>query len=91
VTVTDFIELYPEMCEAGTPLITAKLAEATLMVDASVWGDKADMGVGLTCAELLAHSPYGHSARLVDKEGDTVYRRRLEMLKRLVSGGFRVI
>ena len=91
VSVASFLASFPEMEAAGEALISAKLEEATLMVGAEVWGRLLHTGIYLTCADLLASSPYGNNARLVDKAGNSVYGERLQRLKRTVASGFRVI
>ena len=91
VTVDSFLAQFPELESAGEALITAKLNEAIQTVGANVWGTLTDIGVAYTCADLIASSPYGNNARLVDKEGHSVYGTRLERYKRTVTAGFRVI
>ncbi len=91
VTVASFKVGFPEFIPAGDTLIANKLAAAVLQVDASVWGSKTDLGVELTTAHLLALSPLGQSARLVNKDGSTIYERRLVEMMAQVTSGYRVL
>jgi hypothetical protein len=87
VTRTTFLVRFPEFNRASEPLIDAYIEAASLQVDDSVWGDKADLGVELTAAHLLALSPFGQQARMVNKDGSTTYGERLSSMQRQVAGG----
>ncbi|MCK6585954.1 MAG: DUF4054 domain-containing protein [Polyangiaceae bacterium] len=82
---------FPEFNTADDAYVDAKLAEALLQIDASVWGTKADLGQGYLAAHLLAVSPFGQQARLSSKEGETTYHKVWASLRNSVASGFRVI
>lgn len=60
-TADTFLTQYPSFAEIygarEDGVVAAKLAEAALVVDAAVWGAKADLGVGLMAAHLLSLQP----------------------------------
>ena len=91
VDVESFLVGFPEFRPAEATLITPMIAKATLQVDASVWGSKADLGIELLTAHLLAISPFGQNARLASKEGKTTYLTRFNAMVKQVTPGFRVI
>lgn len=91
VTVSSFIESYPEFTGTDTTLIQRKLIDAALQVPAGIWGAQTDAGVELTTAHLLALAPFGEGSRLVNKDGTTIYEGRLQTMQRQVAGGPRVL
>ncbi len=93
-----FIERFPEYRDGvDRRLVEAKLAEARLQVNVTVWGTKADLGIGYLAAHLLSASPGGQHARLIPAnakpvrgEALTTYEREYLRLMRTVAHGFRV-
>lgn len=86
VSVSSFLDAYPEFAKAGTTLLTAQLAQAELEVSDS-WADRRDTVVMLTLADALANSPWGRDARMVtvDKAGrvsTSTYGARLDDMRR---------
>jgi len=71
-------------------MVREAIAEATLEVDAEVWGDKTDTGVRWLAAHKLAITPWGQQARMVSKDGSTTYGKEHARLMRSVTPGFRV-
>ncbi len=77
-----FKESFPELTDAGDPLIEAKLAEAENTVGA-IGGIIGTVGIRDTLvsyqtAHLVALSPYGFQAKLVSKLGTTTYGNEYE-------------
>jgi hypothetical protein len=72
-------------------LVQAKLDEAEEQIDATVWGTKAEDGHANLTAHLLALEPFGTDARLVAKDGSTVWGTRHEELAKIVGGAYRVV
>lgn len=94
MTPASFVQEFPEFfnaLEKYPGLVDAKLAEATRRVAPKVWKEKTDDGVKYLAAHLLALSPYGQGARLVAKDGGTVYGETYERIKREVAAGPRLI
>ena len=104
INTTDFLASYPEFHDAPLSLVAAKLAEAVRLVPAnqSIWNANGDPTRDLTedatflyCAHFLALSPYARHMALIDEKqspsGGTLYWQRLQMLKRTVTSGFRVL
>lgn len=85
-----FVTQFPEFEGVETALLDAVLAAAALEVDVEVWGAKASQGIAYKAARKLALSPLGNTAKLVNKDGSTVYDRELDRLVRQVASGFRV-
>ncbi len=91
VDADSFLAGFPEFRPAEKALIDVMIAKAVLQVDAGVWGPKADLGVELLTAHLLAISPFGQNARMVSKTGTTTYQTRFKEMVKQVTPGFRVI
>lgn len=75
--------------------VQANLNAASLEIDQSVWGPKADQGQAFLTAHKLALSPFGQNARMVikDQKGfdlTTTYQVHYKALVRQVSSGYRV-
>lgn len=81
---------FPEFNGVSDGMVSAYLTAASLSVDASIWGGKADQGQAYLCAHMLATTPFGQNARMVSKDGTTTYETIYKRLQLEVSGGFRV-
>ena len=82
LTVAQFRERFPEFLETDTSHVQAKLDEAWRRTPASVWGDTAQDAHGYLAAHLLALSPFGRDARMINEDGTTMYgkvRTRMEI------------
>lgn len=89
---SDFVTAFPELAPAGNTLIGSKLATALTQVDYSVYGDASgDQAVLYLAAHLIALSPYGRAARLVNKDGSTSYEGFYKNLQANAACGFRVV
>ncbi len=90
-TINDLMNAFPEFNgqNRNLTLIQAKLNEATLQIDSCVWGAYTAMGVLYLAAHLLATSPFGQNAKLVAKDGETVYSKNYRRLLRTVTAGYR--
>jgi len=91
VDVDTFREAFPEFEPATPEMIRRAIAQATSRVDSAVWRDKTDSGIEWLAAHLLASNQFGKQARLMSKEGDTVYLRRFKELVNEVAAGYRVV
>jgi len=100
VSVADFLTRFPEFESTERSLVAAKIAEAALFVDGTVWNAGSDptsgltmldLGQGYKAADLLARTAFGRAARMVNKEGRTTYLDTFEDLQSKVAFGFRVI
>ena len=86
VDASSLLARFPEFTEANTEypsLVSGAIADAELLVDRVVWGDKADMGVTHLAAHFIAINPLGELARL-DKRGEenhlsVVFRKTQEI------------
>lgn len=87
VTLASFRVAFPEFGEASDSLVQAKLDEATLALDARVFGVRFDEAVRYRAAHTLALSPFGQNARLVAKDGSTTYGTHLDAVTRSCAGG----
>lgn len=84
----DFIVFFPEF--EGVDNIQVWLDQATLMVDATVWGALAPAGVRFLAAHLMTATPAGQGAKLNNADGKSAYYFQYQLLKRSVTVGFRV-
>jgi len=94
VTAVSLVARYPEFEDAVTAypaMVDACIAEAALMVDGNVYGDKADMAVTSYAAHLIALNPIGELARLDKKSDKTTYLIHFTNIKKSVAAGFRVL
>jgi hypothetical protein len=87
-TRASFFVSFPEFSATDVNLVDAKLAEAAAEIDQDVWGDRATAGHGYLAAHLLAMSPFGNAAKLVDKSS-TTYEVHYKRLVRTVTAGIR--
>lgn len=89
VTYAEFIIRYPAF--AGTDPVEAqsKIDAAVRNLPAATWGALFEDGVYLETARTLALSPTGNSAKLVNKDGSTVYDKDLDRMRADVAGGDR--
>jgi hypothetical protein len=81
---------FPEFNGVSSALVNATLSAALLEIDTTIWGIKADQGQGYLTAIKLALSPFGQNARMIAKDGTTVYHTSYNALVRQISSGFRV-
>jgi hypothetical protein len=88
VDAASLIARFPEFTQTVTEypdLVDGAIADAELMVDRVVWGDKADAGVTHYAAHLIAINPIGEMARL-DKRGEkTTYLLSYNELKKTLG------
>ena len=84
LTVAEFRALFPEFVDTTSPtdaLVQQKLDEAWRRTPPDVWGEQARDGQSYLAAHLLAISPFGRAAVIVQKDGSSTYgaeRARLE-------------
>ncbi len=88
-TYDTFVVSFEEFSETDRPNVQAKLDEAALDIDQTVWGTRATKGHGYLTAHLLAMSPMGNAAKLVAKDGTTTYETHYKRLLRIVTAGIR--
>lgn len=91
VSSTDFLEMFPEFNRAEPEMIDRALAEAERGVSSTTFGDRVDDAVIWKAAHILASTPWGQNARLMSKDGKTVYGQHYRELARECAGGFRVV
>ena len=85
LTTNAFLDLYPEFRSAPSGLVSGHLAQQELLVGDS-WGARENLYHGLITAEALAQSPYGRSAKLLDKQGNSHWTEQIKKMQR--SNGF---
>jgi hypothetical protein len=94
VTAATLVARYPEFGAAVSDypdMVDACIAQATEMVDATVYSTKADHAIKALAAHLIAINPMGEMARLDKKGTKTVYLLQYEQLRKMPGAGFRVI
>jgi hypothetical protein len=94
VTVEQFVAIHPEFANiaANHPaMVSTALADAAAETDATVCGAESDRVVRLKAADVLARSPFGQQAALVDDEGRTPYARSLEALVDRLGLSYRTV
>lgn len=88
MTLTQFRTRYPEFRTASDAFVQAYLddAAATLVSPAAL-GTAYDTAHGLATAHLIAVSPAGKNARMVNDDGTTQYGKTLsELMRARVAG-----
>ncbi len=88
-TISTFLVSFPEFSDSSAPqlaLIQAKLDEAELELDATVWGDRTNSGHGYLTAHLLALSPLGNTAKLVKGDSTTYWQHYVRLLRKVTAG-----
>ncbi len=88
VTLQKFRNAYSEFRKTDDGDVTAKIRLAEFEVNDAVWGDRADAGVMLMTAHMLMMAPAGQNAKLVPKDGKTLYLKMFDRTKRAVTSGF---
>lgn len=91
VDVDTFREHFPEFEPATPEMVRSAIAKAVTRVDPAVFRDKTDEGVELKAAHILASTQFGKQARLISKEGRTVYGIQFKELVQEVAAGYRVV
>lgn len=94
VSAAQLAERHPELADAPSTLVEAKLAEALRRIDTAVWGDLADDGQAALAAHLIAMSPFGTNAQLRAGAGanqTSIYFSTYEDLRRQVGTAHRVV
>jgi phage terminase small subunit len=93
-----FVDAFPEFRDASQVLVEAKIAEATLQVDPTVFRTKTDLTISYLTAHLLSMSSFGQHSRLIPSnakatrdEALTTYEREYRRLVRAHTSGFRVV
>jgi Protein of unknown function (DUF4054) len=90
VTVEQIKAEFTEFANTDSALITAKIGDATAMLNATAFGDRHDYTVKYLACHLVALSPGGEFARLdPNKEPDgarTLYEREYLRLLRSIAG-----
>ena len=91
VTRAQFLIQYKEFDDTDVTLVDAKLAQAERRYDVSECGDQYDDVVYARAAWLLARTPWGRTARLVNRENESVYDAIVRDLEREIGGMPRVV
>lgn len=91
VTASAFKTRFPEFQDVADATIDSVIAEADARLSAATWEDSKDVGAMYLTAHLLAVSPAGRNARMVNKDGSTTYGLEFEKLRAAVCSGNRVI
>ena len=89
MTLANFRIRYPEFRTAGDTFVQAYLddAAASLVGQSSQLGAAYDTAHGLATAHLIAVSPAGKNARMVNDDGTTQYGKTLtEMMRARIVG-----
>lgn len=83
LTAEALVAAHPEFTAiaASHPgVVSTAIADAAAETDASVCGAETDRVVRLKACDLIARSPFGAQANLVDEDGITPYSRTLEQV-----------
>lgn len=72
---------HPEFQTASEPLVREFLKHAAARLSATVLGASYDEAHGALVSHMIATSPGGQMARMVNKDGSTIYSRRLDEIK----------
>jgi hypothetical protein len=86
VTVDQIKAEFPEFANTDSGLIGFRLADAARLVDPSAFGLNTDAAVKYLACHLIALSPHGEPARLVESQepggASTTYERQYLAIKR---------
>lgn len=92
VTESTLKARFPEFEAAATAMVEACIAEAELLVDREIFGNRGDMAVQYLAAHFIASNPKGRLVRLKKNQGPkTQYLMLYDRVKRSIGAGFRVI
>lgn len=87
LTSATFLSRFPEFANAPGTVVAAAIDEAHRVVFAAVWGERSYEGAGYYAAHVVASSPLGERAKLVRKDGSTLYLDAYLRLRRLTYRG----
>lgn len=92
LTIAVFRSRFPE-APTDDVVVQARLDEAELEIDATVWGAMAETGHGYLTAHRLGMTPYGRDARIEKKGGEvtTTYGELFDALVKRVGTAYRVV
>jgi len=86
VTVDQIKAEFPEFAATDSWLISRRIDDAMRLVDSTAFGEHADAAVKYLACHLVALSPHGEPARLVESQepggAGTTYERQYLLLKR---------
>lgn len=82
---------FPEFASCPDATLQAHLDAAGSLCDATVYGNTHTQGVMYRCADSLAQLPAGRKMQLVQKNGETIYYRRMMELVRSAAVGIRAL
>jgi Protein of unknown function (DUF4054) len=88
--VSTFKLSFPEFKSTADEMVEAYLVRAATHCDAEAYLTKYEDAVLYRCAHMLALSPQGASAKLVNKDGSTTYGMHFDDIRREVAAGWRV-
>lgn len=87
VSVSRFLQDYPDFKRTDAGLIEKKLTAAEGRIAPTVWGTRTTDGIMALAAHLLSMSPPGEQARLKKENRETVYERVWRDMKREITMG----
>lgn len=91
ITAASFKEMYSDFAATPDALVTKWITKAYETLDPDVFGIHLDNAAGAWTADKLARHPGGNTAKLVAKDGSTVYGDEFETYALACGAGqFRV-
>lgn len=84
ITRAEFLELHAEFSASDAARVDRFLELAATKIGPA-YGDQENDAHRLTAAKMLAQTPFGAQAKLVNADGSTIYDRPLAELARLVG------
>jgi hypothetical protein len=91
VSVKQLKARFTEFNDTPNDVISLAIAEATRSVNAGVFGTRANDAITWLACDLIATSPRGEHAKLISKDGTTVYYMRYKKIEKAVTLGLRYV
>jgi len=87
ITRSDLVNRYPEFANAAAGLVASQITATYALLDPDCFGDLLDEAAMQHVAHHLAMGPAGNSAKLVAKDGTTVYGKRYDVIASACGAG----
>lgn len=91
VTTASLKTNFPEFTDVPDAIVQAKIDDSTAQHNAETWADQLDIGIELYACHLLATTPHGGMARLINDTGQSIYQENWLRMSRAVGRAWRVI
>ena len=91
VTLASLRALHPEFTDTPDDVVQGCIDSAETQLHEGVFGTQYDVAVDLLACHLIATSPFGSSAKLINDSGVSIYKPAFDRIARAVGRAYRVL